>query len=261
MNNIERFSGFADTYDAYRPQPPVVIADILSQLSQARPKLVVDIGCGTGLSTRIWAGRADQVIGIEPNPDMRAQAEQSTSSSEISYRAGTSTDTGLADASADIVTASQAFHWMEPGPTLDEVNRILRQGGVFATIDCDWPPTINREAEEAYNAFTKHSHEIQQERGVDRASVSFSKSGHLQHIQESGHFGYTKEILVHNIASGSAESLVGLAMSFGGVAGMLKMGLSEEEIGLAVLRTAAEKSIGPNPMPWYFSYRIRLGIK
>lgn len=84
---------------------------------------------------------------IEPNPDMRAQAQRSASSPEIAYREGISTSTGLADGIADIVTASQAFHWMEPGFTLNEVNRILRQGGVLATIDCDRPPTINREAQ------------------------------------------------------------------------------------------------------------------
>ena len=44
-----------------------------------------------------------------------------------------------AHASADIVTCSQSFHWMEPEPTLAEIARILRPGGVFAAYDYDWP--------------------------------------------------------------------------------------------------------------------------
>ena len=79
--NLVRFSGFADRYDRYRPSPPPVLMDILAQLAHASPpRLVVDIGSGTGLSTRLWAGRADKVIGVEPNADMRGQAERTTSS-------------------------------------------------------------------------------------------------------------------------------------------------------------------------------------
>src|ERR1035437_4594814 len=65
---VERFLGFAPVYDRFRPQPPEVAVDVLCQIAQVeRPGLVVDLGCGTGLSTRIWAGRAERVIGIEPS--------------------------------------------------------------------------------------------------------------------------------------------------------------------------------------------------
>jgi ubiquinone/menaquinone biosynthesis C-methylase UbiE len=128
--NISRFSGFADCYDRYRPQPPIVIAEILSQLAHTEfPRLVVDLGSGTRLSTRMWIGHAQEVIGIEPNADMRRAAEMRTkpgSGAALTYRDGHSTETGLADASADLVCCSQSFHWMEPQPTLVEAARILR---------------------------------------------------------------------------------------------------------------------------------------
>jgi len=63
--NIARFTGFADVYDAYRPRPPAVLADVLCALAGVvRPALVVDLGCGTGSSTRYWAERAGQVVGV-----------------------------------------------------------------------------------------------------------------------------------------------------------------------------------------------------
>jgi predicted RNA methylase len=43
-----------------------------------RPKLVVDLGAGTGLSTRVWATEADSVVGVEPNDAMRCVAERAT---------------------------------------------------------------------------------------------------------------------------------------------------------------------------------------
>lgn len=73
--NVQRFTGFADIYDHYRPELPIVIAKVLSQLAgPGRPFRVIDVGSGTGLSTRLWKGLEATVIGIEPSPDMRAIA-------------------------------------------------------------------------------------------------------------------------------------------------------------------------------------------
>lgn len=259
---VERFSGFADQYDRYRPQPPCVIVDILTQLAGVKePALVVDIGSGTGLSTRVWADRAQEVIGIEPNPDMRRQAEAATDSTSIRFRDGLSTCTGLENESADIVTVSQAFHWMEPEPTLAEVARVLRPGGVFAVYDCDWPPTFNLEAEKAYKEFSSNARKLREEHGAGREASQFSKDQHLDRIRESGHFRHVKEICVHSVDAGDADRVVGLALSFGGIADLFKWGLSEQEIGVAALRDVARKVLGDSTVPWYFTYRIRLGVK
>jgi len=60
---------------------------------------------------------------------------------------------------------------------------------------------------------------------------------------------------------GNAERLIGLMQSQAGVSTLLKNGMSEEEIGLPEFRTIAQRTLGDEPSPWYFSYRIRLGIK
>lgn len=54
--------GFAERYDRCRPRPPVALPELLPPLAGVRrPHLVVDIGSGTGLSTRIWAGHATDI--------------------------------------------------------------------------------------------------------------------------------------------------------------------------------------------------------
>ncbi|MGB8758710.1 MAG: hypothetical protein WCD26_24090, partial [Pseudolabrys sp.] len=41
----DRFIGFTAVYDAFRPRPPLVLLDILTQLAETpRPALVVDLG-------------------------------------------------------------------------------------------------------------------------------------------------------------------------------------------------------------------------
>ena len=149
--NIKRFTGFALVYNAYRPEPPAVLLDILTQLARVdRPELVVDIGCGTGLSTRIWSERANQVIGVDPSTDMLDHAREVPTPENVSYRKGLSNQTGLPDGCADIVTCSQSLHWMEPDTTFAEAHRLLRTGGAFAAYDYDQPPkTSNWEADKA----------------------------------------------------------------------------------------------------------------
>jgi len=250
--NVERFSGFSDTYDRHRPQPPAILIDVLTQIAGIeRPALVVDVGSGTGLSTRLWAGHADQVIGIEPGDDMRRQAEAQTTVPGVRYQPGSSTATGLPDACADIVTASQALHWMEPEPTFAEMARILRPGGAFAAIDCDWPPAMHWEAEAAYDACMTRVNAINRERGFTREVRKWAKGEHLGRMQASGHFRYTREVVLHHVEMGNAERLVGLALSHG---------ITEADAGITELRAVAQRVLGDDPRPWYFSYRVRLGI-
>jgi SAM-dependent methyltransferase len=132
-NPTVRFSGLADNYAKYRPNYPAAAVDfILAHCGLDPGSLLVDMGCGTGISSRLFAERGLKVIGIDPNDEMRRRAEQSNSPTgrlSLQYRNGTAEATGLPDASADAVLAAQAFHWFKPEPTLREFQRILRPGG------------------------------------------------------------------------------------------------------------------------------------
>lgn len=260
--NVERFAGFASLYNDVRPQPPQIIIDILTQLAQIeRPRLVADLGSGTGLSTRFWAARADQIVGIEPSAEMRTQAEARTTTENVRYLDGFSHQTSLPDASADIVTCSQSLHWMDPESTFAEAARILRPGGVFAAYDNDWPPTCDAEAEIAYVNFETRAEAMGFERGFYRYVKEWDKAGHLGRMQASGKFRYVNEIVLHHVEQGNASRLIGLAMSQGSIATLLKHGMSEDEIGATDFRRSAERAMGDRSVPFYFSYRMRVGIK
>jgi ubiquinone/menaquinone biosynthesis C-methylase UbiE len=260
--NIHRFRGFASTYDQYRPTPPAVICDILSTIVQApRPTRVVDLGSGTGLSTRIWAERADEVIGIEPSEDMRHQAEQLGTAPNLSYRDGLSHATRLEGHAADIVTCSQSLHWMDPKATFTEAARILRPGGLFAAVDCDWPPvTPSWQVDAAYTEFMIHVSAVERQRHLSEGLQRWSKDRHLERMQASGRFRLTREIAVHSVEAGTADRYIGLALSQGGLQTVLKAGISQEEIGLDRFGATAHRLLGDVPKPWYFTYRVRIGI-
>jgi hypothetical protein len=64
-----RFTGLAGTYAKYRPSYPAqAIEYIWKRCGLGTDLLLVDVGFGTGISTRLFSWLCINVIGIEPMP-------------------------------------------------------------------------------------------------------------------------------------------------------------------------------------------------
>jgi SAM-dependent methyltransferase len=156
LNPLARFSDRAADYVKYRPSYPVAAIDIiLDGLSIATQ--AADIGAGTGISSRLLADRGVQVLAIEPNTVMRDAA---ASHPLVEFRDGKAEATQLEDASVDLVTCFQAFHWFDPEPTLLEFRRILKPTARLALV---WN---NRDKADA---FTNEYSELTISASTDRA--------------------------------------------------------------------------------------------
>lgn len=266
QERIAQWTGQAHDYDASRPAAPPALPPLLTQLAHApRPALVVDLGCGTGLSTLLWTDIAAQVVGVEPNDDMRQAAERRLAcerpdATNVRFVAATAQQTGLPVGCADIVTASQAFHWMEPTATLGEIGRILRPGGIFAAYDYDWPPTVTWETENLFHEFMDRTFAALRAHGVEAVVPAWEKSGHLERLRASGQFHWVKELLLHNSEPCDADRFIGMTLTnFAGV--MLARGvLTPEEIGLDEFLRDARAEFA-TPKLWCVSYRVRLGLR
>jgi SAM-dependent methyltransferase len=255
-------AGFADHYDAFRPSPPPILLEALSRYATSpQPARVVDLGSGTGLSTRAWADRADEVIGVEPNPEMRKVAERRTEQPNVRYMGAFASDTGLEAASADVVTCSQSFHWMERRPVLAEAARILREGGVFAAYDYDFPALIHPEVDAAFVAHIQRRRRYRDAHKVEAGWTRTPKTGHLDAIRESGLFSYTRELVVHDELDAGAEEIIGFARSLGLVPELLTRGVSEDDLGLTALDETVRRVIGDRRVPSLWGYRARLGVR
>ncbi|MDD4493644.1 MAG: class I SAM-dependent methyltransferase [Eubacteriales bacterium] len=260
--NADRFKGFANLYDNTRPACPPYIVGVLTRYLGHRPHTVVDIGCGTGLSTLVWKDAADKIIGVEPSEDMIAYAiANAKDTKNIEFIRAFSDNTGLDAGLADIVTCSQSFHWMEPESTLREVARLLKPGGIFAVYDCDWPPICNASVEAAYQALDDRVDEIE---AVDseykEAFIQYPKGQHLENIRKSGHFGYTREIVFANTEDCDADRYYNIALSQGGTQAILKKNPALVEKEIAAFRAVVDKFFGDKILPIEFCYRLRMGV-
>jgi len=295
--NADRFSGFADLYDMVRPEPPIALADVITGYAGGRPMLVVDLGSGTGLSTR-WASRwGEEVLGIEPSDDMRVRAAAVTTAANVRYESGWSSATNLPDRCADVVLAVQALHWMDPAATFTEVARVLRPGGVFAAIDCDWPPSIgNADAEQAWHtaraAVAIHertlagwsaagapatraassSPQSDDLRPIDSSDTAtavtitdgaqfWHKVAHLGRMVASGQFQHCVELAALGEERGDADRFVQLFRSQGDYQALHRHGLDDHDLGVDVFADQVRDAIGSESRPFWFTYRARIGVR
>jgi SAM-dependent methyltransferase len=256
-----RRDGFADHYDAFRPRPPRVLLDALARYADGPPlRCVVDLGSGTGLSTRAWAGRAADVVGVEANPVMREVAE-GQASENVRYVGAFADDTGLPEGCADLVTCSQSFHWMEPAGTLAEAARLLRPGGVFAAYDYDMPPLVHPELDAAFAEHLRLRRRFRDEHRIEAGWTRKPKLEHLEQIRKSRHFRSAREAIFHDEAEVGREEIVGLAHSLGLVPELRALGVTDEELGLTALAEAVDRVVGDRRVRWVLGYRVRLGVK
>jgi SAM-dependent methyltransferase len=131
---LARFTGLAEAYVRGRPSyPEAAVRAVIDRARLGPASLVVDVGCGTGIASRLFAASGIPVLGIEPNDDMRRQAEAAPGP-RPDYRAGRAEATGLPAGTADVVLAAQAFHWFEPDAALREFHRVLKPGGLVALM-------------------------------------------------------------------------------------------------------------------------------
>jgi SAM-dependent methyltransferase len=124
-SRAESFGSVAEDYDRYRPSYPAALIDDLVALQPGR---VLDIGCGTGKAGRVLVARGLPVLGVEIDPKMAAVAR--THGLEVEVAKFEDWDDG--GRRFDLITAAQAWHWVDPKIGAPKAAGLLRPGGTVA---------------------------------------------------------------------------------------------------------------------------------
>ncbi|WP_084958749.1 class I SAM-dependent methyltransferase [Thermoactinospora rubra] len=148
------FDRVADAYDAARPGYPDDLFAAVTEMSGVAlaGATVVDVGAGTGISTRALRARGARVVAVDPAAEMLARLVTRTGTgtaepdgSGHSGQSGRTARPGgvaavrgdgnalpLRDGVADLVCYAQSWHWLDPRASVAEARRVLRRTGAIA---------------------------------------------------------------------------------------------------------------------------------
>ncbi|BCY07696.1 class I SAM-dependent methyltransferase [Actinoplanes sp. L3-i22] len=137
------FGRTAADYARHRAGFPAALLERLTpyRIGEAGQR-VLDLGTGTGSLARLFATRGADVTGLDPAEPLLEQARRLTREAglSITYVTGAAEETGLPDASFDVVTAGQCWHWFRGDEAAAEARRLLRPGGRIVIAHFDWLP-------------------------------------------------------------------------------------------------------------------------
>ena len=109
---------------------------------EGKPKRILDVGCGTGSTTLMLKQAFEQavVVGLDLSPYMLLVANYKAQQAglNIQWLHGLAEDTGLEEASFDLVTASFLLHETPPKISqliLQECFRLIKPGGQVIILD------------------------------------------------------------------------------------------------------------------------------
>jgi SAM-dependent methyltransferase len=138
------FGSVAERYDRARPSYPDELVDRL--LSDGVTE-VLDIGCGTGKASRMFAARGRDVLGVEADERMADYARSHGIDVEISsFEAW---DPG--GRTFDLVVCAQAWHWVDPAQGVPKLAEVLRPQARFAAFwNTKEPDELNDEIGSLY---------------------------------------------------------------------------------------------------------------
>jgi SAM-dependent methyltransferase len=122
------FGAHADAYDRARPGYPAAAA---RWLVPGSPRLVVELGAGTGKLTRALAALGVPVLAVEPDERMR-DVLTGLDLAGVEAVAGAAEAIPVGDGAADVVVSGSAFHWFDLDQVLAESARALGEGGVLS---------------------------------------------------------------------------------------------------------------------------------
>lgn len=111
---------------------------------------VLDVGCGTGVMTRLAAeqvGNDGEVTGIDPSEEMIQVAKEKAvkEHSKANFQLGVIESLPFDDESFDIVLSSMMLHHLPPElkvTGLREIFRVLKPAGRLMVVDVDKPTSL-----------------------------------------------------------------------------------------------------------------------
>lgn len=127
------FGNLSKQYAEARQDFPLEVIDWFWLLVKNQNARILDLGCGTGISTRQIAESGGVVIGCDVDKQMIVEAKKTNDGLE--YLVVGAENLPFSNAEFDAISAFSAFHWFANEQALSEIQRVIKLGGVFFVVN------------------------------------------------------------------------------------------------------------------------------
>ena len=130
-------------YGKYRDiYPASFYQNLLSMGIGLKGQDILDLGTGTGVLPRGLYPNGARFVGTDRSAEQIEVAKSLAleQGMEIAFHAHPAEDTGMPDGVFDVITACQCFLYFDKAIVLPEIKRMLKPGGMFATMWMAWVP-------------------------------------------------------------------------------------------------------------------------
>ncbi len=245
----QQFQDLAGAYQKCRPSYPDEIFRTLHRYVSAAglsTRRIIDVGSGTGISTRLLAqnfGQEYSIIGVEPGKAMLEQAHAGSGEfKNITFVNGAAENLPIETASAELITVAQAAHWFDRGLFYAETARILEPGGYLGIMQNN-----RRWDEDEFQGLFEDF--------LEKYSPNYTRYyrdfDFLGELQNSDHFNNAEKIVERWERSMTADEFVGLCLSTTYIDRIVKkLGRDETVVLIRKLISAHHKTGQPVVVPY-----------
>lgn len=205
--NEKKFDAKGSIYVKGRPAYPEKLFDYLIKTKVIKENTIVaDIGSGTGIFTLQMSPFVDELFAVEPNDDMRDKAEMLYKDfSNIVSVNGSAEATTLKNASVDLITVAQAFHWFDRKLFKLECQRISKENGKVFLVWND-RDTSSEIIKENFGVNKKFCPNFKgSSNGIDFSKDGFKDffEGEFELVEFENHLVYDKDTFISRNLSSS----------------------------------------------------------
>lgn len=167
------FDQTADFYDEARPNYSPEILKIIEKRKNNIDN-TLDIACGTGKLTRLVAPLSKKVTGIDLGEALIKKAQLLAKDIPTIEFKHCSFEGYGEEQSFDLITCSQAFHWLEPIIRVEKIKSLLRADGILAIVQNIWPPDNSDFRKKLDEIYLEVVPEIAQANSKNKSRVNLS---------------------------------------------------------------------------------------
>ena len=136
----------AQAYALSRPKTPELVAEKAIEYMKPRNPLpqsgqydcLLDVGCGSGQSTAVFAPYFRKIIGIDPSEEQINEARKANKLSNIEFMVGQA-EKLEGESCFDMVASGQAVHWVDIQAFFNQCSKVLKPNGCFVLHGYDKP--------------------------------------------------------------------------------------------------------------------------